>query len=96
MRNKVGKFIKNCVSCQQNKYSIYAKYKEVQVIELPIALQINIIIDFIIQLPRSKNSIIEYSFNLIFIIVDRFTKYTKIIPFRHSYTAKQLAYIFKD
>jgi hypothetical protein len=28
MRNKVSKFIKNCVSCQQNKHSTHAKYRE--------------------------------------------------------------------
>ena len=56
----------------------------------------NIIIDFVTQLPSSKDPITGYNYNLIFIIVDRFTKYAKIIPFRHSYTAKQLAHIFKD
>ena len=96
MCNKVSKFIKNYISYQQNKYSIYAKYREVQAIELLIALQINIIIDFIIQLPIFKDSIIGYNYNLIFIIVDRFTKYAKIILFRYSYTAKQLVHVFKD
>ena len=56
----------------------------------------NIIIDFVTQLPSSKDPIIGYSYNLIFVIVDRFTKYAKIILFRYSYTAKQLAYVFKD
>ena len=96
MRNKVSKFIKNYISCQQNKYSTYTKYREVLVIELLIALQINIIIDFVTQLPSSKDPIIGYSYNLIFIIVDRFTKYVEIILFRYSYTTKQLAYVFKD
>jgi hypothetical protein len=37
MRNKVSKFIKNCVSCQQNKHSTHAKYREAQAIEPPTA-----------------------------------------------------------
>jgi hypothetical protein len=52
--------------------------------------------DFVTQLPISKDPVIGYSYNSIFVIVDQFTKYAKIIPFRHSYTAKQLAHVFKD
>jgi hypothetical protein len=37
-----------------------------------------------------------YDYNSIFVVVDQFTKYAKIIPFRHSYTAEQLAHVFKD
>jgi hypothetical protein len=37
-----------------------------------------------------------YIYNLIFIVVDRHTKYTKIIPFRYNYSAEKLAHVFKD
>jgi hypothetical protein len=33
---------------------------------------------------------------LIFVVVDWFTKYAEMILFRHSYTAEQLAHVFKD
>jgi hypothetical protein len=48
------------------------------------------------QLPISRDAVIGYSYNLIFVVVDWFTKYAEIIPFRYSYTAKQLAHVFKD
>ena len=52
--------------------------------------------DFVTQLPISKDPVTGYNYNLIFVVVDRFTKYAKIILFRHSYTAEQLAHVFKD
>jgi hypothetical protein len=52
--------------------------------------------DFVTQLPTSKDPVTGYAYNLIFVIVNRFTKYVKIILFRHSYTAEQLARVFLD
>jgi transposase InsO family protein len=37
-----------------------------------------------------------YDYDSIFVVVDWFTKYAEMIPFRHSYTAEQLAHVFKD
>ena len=56
----------------------------------------NITMDFVTQLPVSEDPVTGYTYNLIFVVVDRFTKYADMIPFRHSYTAEQLAHIFKD
>jgi hypothetical protein len=64
--------------------------------EPPTAPWTNITIDFVTQLPISKDPVTGYSYDSIFVVVDQFTKYAKIIPFRHSYTAKQLAHVFKD
>ena len=38
IKDKVSKFIKQCVSCQQNKHSTHAKYGEAQAIEPLTAL----------------------------------------------------------
>jgi transposase InsO family protein len=96
MRDKVSKFIKNCVNCQQNKHSTHAKYGEAQAMEPPTAPWTNITMDFVTQLPISKDPVTGYSYDSIFVVVDRFTKYAEMIPFRHSYTAEQLAHVFKD
>lgn len=96
MRDKVSKFIRNCVSCQQNKHSTHAKYGEAQAIEPLTALWTNITMDFVTQLPVSKEPVTGYSYDLIFVVVDWFTKQAEMIPFRHSYTAEQLAHVFKD
>ena len=91
MKNKVTKYIKNCVDCQQNKHSTHAKYGEMQAIEPPTAPWTNITMDFVTQLLTSNDLVTRYAYNSIFVVVDRFTKYAEMIPFRHSYTAEQLA-----
>jgi transposase InsO family protein len=96
MKDKVTRFIKNCVSCQQNKHSTHTKYGEAQAMEPPTAPWTNITMDFVTQLPISKDPVTGYDYDSIFVVVDRFTKYAEMIPFRHSYTAEQLARVFLD
>jgi hypothetical protein len=96
MRDKVSKFIKNCVSCQQNKHSTHAKYGEAQAMEPPTAPWTNITMDFVTQLPTSKDPVTGYDYDAIFVIVDRYTKGAELIPFRHNYAAAQLAHVFID
>jgi hypothetical protein len=52
--------------------------------------------DFVTGLLLSKNPAIGLSYNSIFVIVDRFTKYTLMISYRRDYNAVQLAHILKD
>jgi hypothetical protein len=52
--------------------------------------------DFVIELLLLEDPAIELLYNLILVIVDRFTKYALIILFRQDYTAVQLAYVLKD
>jgi len=96
MKDKVTKYIKNCVDCQQNKHSTHAKYGEMQAMEPPTAPWTNITMDFVTQLPISKDPVTGYAYDSIFVVVDRFTKAAEMIPFRHSYTAEQLARVFLD
>ena len=70
IQDKVSKFIKNCVSCQQNKHSTHAKYREAQAIELLTALQTNITMDFVTQLLISKDPVTGYDYDSIFVVVD--------------------------
>jgi hypothetical protein len=56
-----------------------------------MALWINITMDFVTQLPTSKDPVTGYAYDLIFVVVDRFTKYVEMILFCYSYTAEQLA-----
>jgi hypothetical protein len=50
--------------------------------ELLSELWSNILIDFVTELPLSKDSAIGLSYNAILIIVDRFTKYALMILFQ--------------
>jgi hypothetical protein len=67
-----------------------------QTIQALKAPWIDITIDFITQLLVLKDPAIGYIYNLIFIIVDRYMKYAKIIPFRYNYSVEKLAHVFKD
>jgi hypothetical protein len=49
--------------------------------ELLSELWTDILIDFVIGLPLSKDPAIGLAYNLILVIVDRFTKYVLMIPF---------------
>jgi hypothetical protein len=64
--------------------------------ELLSELWTNILIDFVIGLPLSKDPAIGLSYDLILVIVDCFTKYALMIPFRRDYIAVQLVYVLKD
>jgi hypothetical protein len=96
MKEKVTKFIKNCVQCQQNKHSTYSKYGEMQAIQAPKAPWTDITMDFVTQLLTSTDPVTGYIYDSIFVVVDRCTKYAEMIPFRHNYSAEKLAYVFLD
>jgi hypothetical protein len=81
MKEKVTLYIKKYADCQKNKHSTYALYGEMQPMELLSELWTNILIDFVTGLPLSKDPATELSYNLILVIVDRFTKYALIILF---------------
>jgi hypothetical protein len=51
-------------------------------------------LDFIIKLSPSVKPIIEVVFDLILVIIDRFTKYGYFISYKESLLAKELAYAF--
>jgi hypothetical protein len=96
MKDKVALYIKKYTDCQRNKHSTHAPYGEMQPMELPSELWSDISMDFVTGLPLSKDPTTGLSYNAILVIVDRFTKYTLMIPFRQDYTAVQLAHVLKD
>ena len=53
-------------------------------------------IDFITKLPKSKDPVTGITYNLIIVIVDRFTKYLIVVPFKKTHTAEQLGHLLLD
>ncbi len=51
----------------------------------------SVIIDFIVKLPKSRDLVNNTSYNSIFVIMDRFTKYSKFISANESYSVEDLA-----
>ena len=54
----------------------------------------DVALDFIIKLPESKKLIRKTSFDSILVVTDRLTKYDYFIPYRESFSAENLAYVF--
>ena len=53
-------------------------------------------IDFITKLPKSKDPVTGITYNLIMVIVDRFTKYLIVVLFKETHTAEQLGHLLLD
>jgi transposase InsO family protein len=96
IKDKVTRYIRKCADCQKNKHSTHAQYGEMQPLELPDEPWADISMDFVTGLPPSRDPATKLLYNAILVIVDRFTKYAEMIPFRNDYTAVQLGYIILD
>ena len=52
--------------------------------------------DFITKLPKSKDPVTGITYNLIMVIVDRFTKYLIVVLFKETHIAEQLGHLLLD
>ena len=90
MRKAVEEYIKNCLVCHQTKYSTQASGGYLQPLPTPSAVWEDISMDFITGLPLSNG------FTVIFVIVDRFTKYAHFATLPTSFNALQVAEVFVE
>ena len=63
---------------------------------IPRGLWEDVSIDFITKLPKSKDPVTGITYNLIMVIVDRFTKYLIVVLFKKTHTAEQLGHLLLD
>ena len=86
----IQKYIKECSVCQQ------AKTERVRLPSLLAPVPISdqawsvVSLDFVEGLPMS------YRFNVILVVIDKFTKYGHFIPLAHPFTALQVAQLYMD
>ena len=64
---------------------MHTKYSPQKIILLLEGLWQDFIIDFITKLPRSINPVTGIQYNFIWVIINRFTKWAHIIPFKKSF-----------
>ena len=96
MRQKVTQYIKKCQQCQQNKAERHAKYGHIQFVNPPERLWDEITMDFITKLPISVETSTAKTYDSIFVVVDKLTKYSHFLPYSESFTAEELGYVFLD
>ena len=96
MRQKVKKYIKKCLCCQQNKAARHQKYRNLQLTKVFTVLWDDITMNFVIKLLKFKNLTTNEVYDSIMIIVNKLIKYFIMILFKKMYTAEQLRYILLD
>lgn len=88
MHLDVKQFVNQCATCQHNKYSTHAPYGLLQPLPTPNQVWEDISMDFITNLPSSTNKIV------IWVVVDRSTKFAHFLALPTHFSAQYLASIF--
>ncbi|GAU37691.1 hypothetical protein TSUD_164940 [Trifolium subterraneum] len=88
MKGAVQEFVKNCDTCQRQKYLASSPGGLLQPLPIPDQIWEDISLDFITGLPKSRG------YEAILVVVDRLSKYSHFIPLKHPYTARSIADVF--
>lgn len=88
IKGDIARMVAQCDVCQRQKYSTLAPSGLLQPLELPNKVWSEVTMDFIGGLPKSEG------FSVIFVVVDRLSKYTHFVPLKHPYTALTVAGVF--
>ena len=93
MRQKVYSQIRKCNLCRKAKYERHRPYGLLQPNEPPEKPWQVVSMDFVGPLPESKDEN-GVSYENIFVVVDRLTKYAEIMPLPRKYDTPYLAKVF--
>ncbi|GAU25735.1 hypothetical protein TSUD_216660 [Trifolium subterraneum] len=83
-------YVKNCGVCQRSKPDLAASPGLLQPLSIPSQIWTDISMDFIEGLPPS------FGKQVIFVVVDRLSKYAHFMALAHPYTALDIAQLFLD
>ena len=90
MHSDVQSYVSSCPSCQRNKYPTTAPQGLLNPLPIPDRKWDSVSMDFI-KMPTSKRKN-----NTVFVVVDRLSKYTELIPTVTNANAQQTARLFFD
>lgn len=85
MKRDIKQMVRECDTCQAVKYETSHPARLLQPLPIPQQPWTDISLDFIDGLPISKG------FNVIFVVVDHFSKYAHFMALFHPYTAQVVA-----
>ncbi|XP_074342426.1 uncharacterized protein LOC141679976 [Apium graveolens] len=83
----VRQYVRNCHICQTAKYDVAAYLGLLQPLPIPTEVWVDISMNFISGLPKSQGK------DVIFVVVDRLSKYAHFIRLSHPFTVVQVAQV---
>ncbi|XP_062103172.1 uncharacterized protein LOC133814194 [Humulus lupulus] len=86
MKKDVAQYVARCLTCQRIKAEHQRPGRELQPLEIPEWKWEQIVMDFVIGLPRTSKG-----YDSIWVIIDRLTKSAHFLPVKVTYTGDQLA-----
>ncbi|TYK16772.1 Transposon Ty3-G Gag-Pol polyprotein [Cucumis melo var. makuwa] len=88
MKIVIKKYCAKCLICQRNKTLCLSPAGLLLLLSIPTLIWNDISIDFVEGLPKAAG------FEVIFVVVDRLSKYAHFLPLKHPYSAKIVADLF--
>ena len=89
-QKQIRQYVRECPTCQQYKTENMATPGLLQPLPIPTTPFTDISMDFITGLPKSEGK------EVIFVVVDRFSKYAHFMALSHPYTAHTVAKTFME
>jgi hypothetical protein len=93
LRQLVRNVISTC-KCSQDKASRHKPYGELKPLPIPDRAWGSVAFDHIVKLPKSREPLTGTTYDSIFVLTDRLTKYGYFIPYKENSSAEELAYAF--
>ncbi|KAL4030269.1 hypothetical protein IC575_008505 [Cucumis melo] len=88
MKAVIKKYCAECLICQQNKTLCLSPAGLLLPLNIPTLVWSDISMDFVEGLPKAAG------FEVIFVVVDRLSKYGHFLPLKHPYSAKTMEELF--
>src|SRR3954470_12396197 len=89
MKQDITLFVSECDVCSRVKAGLHRPAGRLQPLPLPKWKWDKVVMDFITGFPRS-----QYGNNVVFVVIDRFSKVAHFLPVRENITASQLAHLY--